>query len=49
MKESPEKDLEKKVKDNADAIKELAKSDPKDAEDFNKLQKSDSNLEDLRK
>ncbi len=49
MDKSREKDLEKKVKENAEAIKELAKSDPSDAEDFNKLRKSDPNLEDLRK
>ena len=44
-----DKELQKKIDENAKAVKELAKSDPPQAEDFNKLQKSDQTLEDLRK
>lgn len=42
-------ELNKKLNENAEMLKQLAKTDPKDAEDFNKLQKSDPGLEDLRK
>ena len=49
MENKEQKELDKKVKVNAEAIRELAKSDSEEAEEFNKLKKSEPHLEDLRK
>lgn len=42
-------EVDKKLRENAALVKELAKSDPNNAENFDKLQKSDDSLEDLKK
>lgn len=49
MDQKEKTELEKKIQANAEAIKKAAESDSKEAEEFNKLQKSDQTLEDLRK
>lgn len=49
MKESTAIEVDKKLEENAALVKELAKADPSNAETFDKLQKSDNSLEDLKK
>lgn len=49
METNLKEELEQKIQETAEKLRELAKSDPQHAEEFNKLQKSDPGLEDLRK